>query len=75
MSVPTGKGSGCGVRDGGSPVSHVRNGYVDCHYFLNFHFDYKMIQCSMSNLRHGLCHVDYIFLMSLGSMSHVDFKK
>ena len=29
----------------------------------------------MSNLRNGLCHVDNIFFMSIGSMSHIGFSK
>ena len=29
----------------------------------------------MSNLRNGPCHVTNIFPMSIGFMSHVDFKK
>ena len=34
----------------------------------------KMLSCRLSNLRNTLCHVPF-FLMSLGSMLHVDFKK
>ena len=52
---------------GGGPqcrMSNLRNGYVNCHYFSNFHVDFKMLSCRMSNLRNGLCHVDNIFLSS-----------
>ena len=38
-------------------MSHLRNGYVDCHFF---HVDFKMVQCCRSNLRNGLCHVHNI---------------
>ena len=56
-------------------MSNVRNGYVNCHYLSNFHVDFKMLSCRMSNLRKGLRHVENIFFMSIDSMSHVDCKK
>ena len=43
----------------------LRNGYVNCHYFSNFHVNFKKVSCPMSNLRIDLCHVNNIF-------SHVD---
>ena len=57
-------------------MSNSENGYVDFHYFSNFHFDFKMVSCRMSNLRNDLCYVHDIFLLiCIGSMSDVDFKK
>ena len=34
---------------------------------------FKMVSCRMSNLRNGLCHVNYLF--SHVDRLHVDFKK
>ena len=53
----------------------LRNGNVLCRHFYNFHVNLKIVKCLLSNLRKGWCHVDSIFLMSIGSMSHVDYKK
>ena len=58
-----------GALGGGSPMSHVKSKqwlYVDCHYFYNFHVDFIMVKCYMSDL---------FFPMSISFMSHVDFKK
>ena len=52
---------------------NFRNGYVNCQYFSNFHVDFKMVSCHMSNI-YGLCHVDNIF-SHVDSMSPVDFRK
>ena len=46
-------------------LSNLRNGYVNCHYFSNFHVDFKMVSCRMSNLMNGPCHVHNI-------LSHAD---
>ena len=32
-------------------MSILRNGYVPCHYFYNFHVDFKIVPCRMSMLR------------------------
>ena len=66
-----------GALDGGSQcrMSNLRNGNVSCRYFCNFHVDFEIAKCHLSNLRNGPCHVTNIFPMSMGSMSHVDFKK
>ena len=41
-------------------MSNLRNDYVNCHYSSNFHVDFKMVSCRMSNLMNGLCHVHNI---------------
>ena len=56
------------VLDGRSScrLSNLRNPLVPCHYHYNFPVDLKKSQCRMSII---------YFLMSIGLMSHVDFKK
>ena len=52
----------------GGPQCHMlilRNGNVPCRYFCNFHVDFKIATCPLSNLRKGPCHVSNIY-------SHVD---
>ena len=54
-------------------MSNLRNGNVPCPYFCNTHVDFKSL----------ISHVQFkdwpmsliFFLMSIGFMSHVDFKK
>ena len=64
-----------GALDGGPQrhLSILRNDHVPCHYFCNVCVDLKNVACQ--NLRNTLCHVVYFILLSLSSMSHVDFKK
>ena len=52
-------------------MSNLRNGNVNCHDFSNFHVNFKIVFMS-----HGMAYVMSIicFLMSIGSMSHVDFR-
>ena len=47
-------------------LSILRNDHVPCHYFCNVHGDFKKVLCRMSNLKD---------VLSLGSMSYVDFNK
>ena len=56
-----------GALDGGPQchMSILRNGNVPCRYFCNFHVDFKIAKCPLSNLRKGPCHVSNIY-------SHVD---
>ena len=46
-------------------MSILRNGNVPCRYFCNFHVDFKIAKCRLSNLRKAPCHLGNIF-------SHVD---
>ena len=50
---------------------NLRNDSVNCHYFSNFHLDFKMLSCRMVNLRNGLCHVNKFFLVLIGSVFYV----
>ena len=52
-----------------------RNYNVPCCYFGKFPVNFKIVQCHLSNIRNTLCSVGYIFLMSIGLMLPVDFKK
>ena len=52
-------------------ISMLRNGNVTCDYFYIFHVYFKIVEFRLSNL----CYVDNIFVMSVSSMSYVDFKK
>ena len=56
-------------------MSILRNGHVPCHYCFNLHVDFKMVSWNMSISRDTLYRVVVVFLVSLGSMSHVHFKK
>ena len=56
-------------------MSNLRNSHVPCHHLLNVHVDSKIGQCRMSILRNSICHVVIISLLTIGPMSHVDFKK
>ena len=59
--------------------------YVDCKIlamspviiFGNFHVDFKIAKCHLSNVRKGPCHVTntFSYMSIISSMSHVDFKK
>ena len=53
-------------------MSHVD--FKKWHYFCTFHVEFQITKCRLSNLRKGPCHVTNI-LMSIGLMSHVNFKK
>ena len=48
---------------------------VPCRYFCNFHVNFKIAKCRMSNLRKGPCHVTNIFSHVDGLQAYVDFKK
>ena len=65
-----------GAPEGDSPMSHVdfKKSPFPCHYIWNVPADFKMVPCHMSILSNVLCRVVYFFLVSIGSMSHVDFK-
>ena len=54
-------------------MSNLRNGYVNCHYFSNFHIDFKMVPCQIriKEMAHVMSIIS--FLMSI-TMSHVGFK-
>ena len=54
-------------------MSNSRSGRVPCRYFCNSHF--ITVQFRISNLRNGQCHFTNIFPMSIGLMSHVNFRK
>ena len=43
-------------------MSNLRNGHVRCHYFSNFHVDFKMVSCRMSNLMNGPCYAVNIYV-------------
>ena len=66
-----------GALDGGPQcrMSNLRNGNVPCPHFCNIHADSKIVSCRMSNLSNCPCHVTNIFPMSIGFMSHVDFRE
>ena len=68
-----------GPLTGGSQccMSNLRNGYVNCHYFSNFHVDFKKVSGRLLNLRNGPCDVDNIcsHVDRLHADRHVDFKK
>ena len=44
-------------------MSILRNGNVPCCCFCNFHVDFKISECRLSNVKNGPCHV--------GIFSHV----
>ena len=52
-------------------MSILRNGNVPCRYFCNFHVDFRTSPVEFKDRPMSLI----FFPMSLGSMSHVDFKK
>ena len=56
-------------------MSILRNGHVPCHYFYNFHVEFEMVPCHMSILRNTHVVSSIFVLVSLCSMSHVNFKK
>ena len=66
-----------GPLTGGSQcrMSNLRIGNVPCHFLCIIHVDFEIVECHMSNLRNGPCHITNIFSMSIGFMSHVDLKK
>ena len=53
------------VGGGGCRMWISRSGNVPCYYFYNFHDEFKIVLCRLSNLRKGPYHVNDIF-------SHVD---
>ena len=56
--------------------SNLRNGKISV-FFSNFHVDFKMLLCRMSNSRNGLGHINdniMFCFMPTGSMSRVDFR-
>ena len=65
-----------GAPEGGSPMSHVdfKKSPFPCHYICNVPVDFKMVPCHMSISNNVLCRDVYFFLVSIGSMSHVDVK-
>ena len=59
-------------------MSHVdyEKWHTPCRYFCNFHVDFKIANCRLSNSRKGPCHVSNMFdVMLISPMSHVDFRK
>ena len=58
-----------------SHVDFLLNDNVPCHYLCNYPFDFQIAQCRMLILRKVHVVSLIVFLMSLGSMSYVDFKK
>ena len=56
-------------------MSNLRNANVPCCYLCIIHGDFKIAQYRMSNLRNGHVMSLIIFPVSIGFMSHVDFKK
>ena len=61
-----------GALDGGP---HIKKWQCPCRYCCNFHVNLQIVLSRLSNLRKGPRHVGNIFLLSVSSMSHVDFKK
>ena len=52
----------------GTPLDYLSvlsNCNVPCRYFCNYHVDFRIGKCGLSNLRKGPCHVTNVF-------SHVD---
>ena len=56
-------------------MSILRNGNVPCRYLCNFHVDFRIAKCHLSNLKKGPCHVTDIFSHVVRLQDDVDFKK
>ena len=56
-------------------MSILRNDNVPCRYFCNYHVDFRIGKCRLSNLGKALDMSLIFFPMLIGSMSHVNFKK
>ena len=56
-------------------MSPVDLGNIPCPYFCHSHIDFKIAQCHLLTLRNTPSCVANIFLVSIGFMSPVDFKK
>ena len=54
-------------------MSNLRNLHVPCYYFDYVHVDFRMRPWRMAILRNVMLFI--IYLLSIGPMPHVDFKK